>query len=80
MYYIDNPAEVMDNLTESRSTTGVTQLVQQRKTESELAKFAPVETVGIVADSKTHGGTVSVSSQGNCEVVQQCKGIWIHRT
>jgi hypothetical protein len=71
MYHVDNPQELEDNLANqvSNSVDLGSSAVPIEKLNS--ARSAPVGAVGFVADSKRFGGTASVSSQGNRQVVQQ---------
>jgi hypothetical protein len=69
MYYVDNPKQWADNLERqvSNRVDPCSSAAHDRNLNS--ARFAPVETVGGNADSKTLGGTVSVSSQGYRQMV-----------
>ena len=69
MYHIDSPQKLEENLANqvNNRIDPRSSAAQERNLSS--ARSVPVETVGFVAVSKMLGGTVSVSSQGNREVV-----------
>jgi hypothetical protein len=60
VYHIDNPGKLMDNRRNQVNSRVDPCSSAGQERNLNPARFAPVETVGQVADSKMHGGTVSV--------------------